>query len=139
MESDSGLFLVLKTKKIKTMKSLFEKFNDGGPVFTTIIFICLLVIIALFLINILRKGNRSKTISLIKHIGWFAVAWGFLGRTFGLINAFDAVAAHGELTPSLLADGLKMALIDPLFGIFVFIIARLGIIILVAAQKTNEE
>ena len=72
----------------------------------------------------------------MKHIGWFAVALGFMGRTFGLINAFDAVAAHGELTPSLLADGLKMALVDPLFGIFVFIIARLGIIILVALKKT---
>ena len=44
--------------------------------------------------------------SLMKHIAWFAVAWGFMGRTFGLINAFDAVAAHGELTPSLLAEGL---------------------------------
>ena len=71
----------------------------------------------------------------MKHIGWFAVAWGFMGRTFGLIHAFDLVEVHGELTPSLLAEGLKMALVDPLFGIFVFTITRLGIIILVASQK----
>ena len=74
--------------------------------------------------------------SLMKHIGWFAVAWGFMGRTFGLIHAFDLVEASGELTPSLLAEGLKMALVDPLFGIFVFVVARLGIIILIAMKKT---
>jgi len=45
------------------------------------------------------------------------------------------VAAYGELTPRLLADGLKMALVDPLFGIFVFVIARVLIIFLIALQK----
>ncbi|MBN1985341.1 MAG: MotA/TolQ/ExbB proton channel family protein [Prolixibacteraceae bacterium] len=118
------------------MKSLIGKFIDGGPVFTVVIFICLILVLALFAAAFMNKANQEKFKLLMKHIGWFAVAWGFMGRTFGLINAFDAVAAHGELTPSLLADGLKMALVDPLFGIFVFIVARLGIIILVATKKT---
>jgi hypothetical protein len=117
------------------MKSLIGKFIDGGPVFTVIIFICLVLVLALFVVTLLNKDNRDKLILIMKHIGWFAVAWGFMGRTLGLIHAFDAVAAHGELTPALLADGLKMALIDPLFGIFVFIIARLGIIYVVATRK----
>jgi hypothetical protein len=119
------------------MNSLIGKFIDGGPVFTVVIFICLLVVIALFGIALIGRSNSEKMILLMKHIGWFAVAWGFLGRTFGLIHAFDAVAAHGDLTPSLLADGLKMALVDPLMGILVFAIARLGIIIIVALQKNN--
>ena len=119
------------------MKSLIGKFIDGGPIFTGVIFICLLVVLALFIIALLKKKNSEKAIALLKHVGWFAVAWGFMGRTFGLIHAFDAVAAHGELTPSLLADGLKMALVDPLFGIFVFVVARVGIIILVAIKKQN--
>lgn len=117
------------------MKSIIGKFIDGGPVFTVIILICLLAVLALFFIAITKKEKNEKYKSLMKHIGWFAVAWGFMGRTMGLIHAFDAVAAHGELTPGLLADGLKMALVDPLFGIFVFVIARLGIIILVSMQK----
>ena len=117
------------------MKSIIGKFMDGGPIFTTVILICLLIILGLFVYALIKKDNQEKAKSLMKHIAWFAVAWGFMGRTFGLINAFDAVAAHGELTPSLLADGLKMALVDPLFGIMVFIVARLGIIILVAKQK----
>ena len=117
------------------MKSIIEKFIDGGPVFTVVILLCLILVLVFFVQAFVKKENPEKMMSLMKHLGWFAVAWGFMGRTFGLIHAFDAVAAHGELTPSLLADGLKMALVDPLFGIFVFIVARLGIIILVASKK----
>jgi biopolymer transport protein ExbB/TolQ len=81
------------------------------------------------------KDDNKKTIDLMASFAWFAVAWGFMGRTFGLIKAFDMVGAAGELTPSLLAGGLKMALVDPLFGIFVFVVARLGIIILISLQR----
>jgi len=117
------------------MNSIIGKFNDGGPIFTYTIFIVLIVILAFFIKGLMDKGNNKKTIELMKSFAWFAVAWGFLGRTFGLIEAFDRVGAAGELTPSLLAGGLKMALIDPLFGIFVFIVARIGIIILISLQK----
>ena len=117
------------------MNSLLGKFNDGGPIFTYTIFVILIVILALFIKGLMDKGDNKKTMDLIKSFAWFAVAWGFMGRTFGLIKAFDMVGAAGELTPSLLAGGLKMALVDPLFGIFVFIIARIGIIILISLQK----
>ena len=121
------------------MNSIIGKFIDGGPVFTVVIFICLLAVIGLIIFAFVKKGIDKKAFYLIKHIGWFAVAWGFMGRTFGLISAFDAVEAHGELTPSLLASGLKMSLIDPLFGIIVFIVARAGIILLIAMKKKNNQ
>ncbi len=117
------------------MKQLIDKFNDGGPIFTYTILIVLIIILALFIKGLMDKGDNKKTIDLLKSFAWFAVAWGFLGRTFGLIKAFDMVGAAGELTPNLLAGGLKMALVDPLFGIFVFIVARAGIIILISIQK----
>ena len=120
------------------MNSIIGKFNDGGPIFTYTIFILLLVIIALFARVLIKKELLNKTKELINSIAWFAVVWGFLGRTFGLIKAFDMVAAQGELTPRLLADGLKMALVDPLFGLFVFLIARALIIVLIAIQKENN-
>lgn len=121
------------------MNSIIGKFVDGGPIFTIVIFICLILVLALFVATFMIRTNQQKYMSLMKHIGWFAVAWGFMGRTFGLIHAFDLVEASGELTPSLLAEGLKMALVDPLFGIFVFIVARVGIIILVATGKKKNE
>lgn len=121
------------------MNGLIGKFNDGGPIFTYPILIFLIVIIALFAIELIKTGDRNKAILLIKNFGWLAVAWGFMGRTFGLIKAFDMVSASGELTPRLLAEGLKMALVDPLFGIFVFIVARILVITLVASQKKNYQ
>ncbi|MBI9062746.1 MAG: MotA/TolQ/ExbB proton channel family protein [Marinilabiliaceae bacterium] len=120
------------------MTSLFYKFNDGGPFLTYPMLILLLVIIALFVKVLLNKTNNGKTIALITSLGWFTLAWGFLGRTFGLIAAFDAIQAVGELTPHHLAEGLKMALINPLFGITVFLIARLGIIILIWLKKDAD-
>ena len=117
------------------MNDLLGKMNDGGPIFTYTILIAFLIIIGLFIKALLSKSDNYKAIELIKSISWFAVAWGFLGRTFGLIKAFDLVAAHGDVTPSLLADGLKMALVDPLAGILVFALARIGILILIGMQK----
>jgi hypothetical protein len=114
---------------------LLGKFNDGGPVFTYTIFIVLIIVLAFFIKGLMDKGDNKKTIDLMASFAWFAVAWGFMGRTFGLIKAFDMVGAAGELTPSLLAGGLKMALVNPLFGIFVFVVARLGIIILISLQR----
>lgn len=117
------------------MTGLLGKMNDGGPIFTYTILIAFLCIIALFIKALISNKDKYKEIELIKSLSWFAFAWGFLGRTFGLIMAFDMVAAAGELTPHLLADGLKMALVDPLMGIFVFAVARVGILILIGFQK----
>ncbi len=117
------------------MNSLIDKLNEGGPIFTYPILILLLVILALIVKGFMSKNENSKTISLIASIAWFAVAWGFLGRTFGLIVAFDNIAAAGELTPHLMAEGLKMAILDPLMGIVTFLIARAGIIVLTLMNK----
>lgn len=40
-----------------------------------------------------------------------------------------------ELTPSMIADGLIMALVGPLIEVIVFIIARIAIIILTLIKK----
>lgn len=120
------------------MTQIINKFNEGGPSFTYPILILLMVIIALFVYGVIKKDNRSKMIELIKSFSWFTIAWGFYGRTIGLIVAFDNVSAHGELTPSLLAEGLKMALINPIFAIFVFLVARAGIIALILLKKKEE-
>jgi hypothetical protein len=117
------------------MNGLIEKMNDGGPVFTYVILMALLAIIVLFVRAIIQKGDNYKTIELIKQISWFAIAWGFLGRVFGLIGIFDKVQIAGDIAPSVMAHGLKMALVSPLTGMLVFALARLALIILVAAQK----
>jgi hypothetical protein len=115
------------------------KFNEGGPFFTYTILILLIIILAIFIKGLIDRKDLNKTISLIKSLSWFTIAWGFLGRTIGLIDAFDNVLSHGELTINHLAEGLKMALLDPLFAIMVFIVARALIIALILMQKEKSK
>ena len=120
------------------MKSIIGKLNDGGPFFTYVIMVLLLLIIALIVKAVLERDLSKKTRSIIASVGWFALAWGYMGRTFGLILAFDNIAAAGEITPAHMAGGLKMALIGPLCGLTAFIVARLGILILQLKSKKES-
>lgn len=121
------------------MKSLIEKLNDGGPLITYTILVLILVILVLFVKALIEKNFNRKTRDLIASFGWFALAWGYLGRTFGLIMAFDKVAAAGEISPQLLAGGLKMALVGPLVGLTAFLISRIAILILIGLQKKEAQ
>ena len=122
------------------MKSIIGKLNDGGPVFTYTIMVLLLIIIVLFAKAILEKDYSKKSRSIVASMGWLALAWGYLGRTFGLIVAFDNIAVAGEITPEHMAGGLKMALIGPLCGITAFLLARLGILLLqLKSRKESYE
>ena len=120
------------------MISFIYILNDGHPLITYLILIVLVVILVLFVKRLIAGEHSEKSISLISSLGWFAIAWGFLGRTLGLIDAFDAIQASGELTPSMISDGIKMALVGPLVGVITFIIARICIIILVWKKKEEH-
>lgn len=122
---------------MEIMSAIITKLNEGGPFFTYPMVIILLLILMLFARELLKGNNQSKTISLLSSIGWFVIAWGFLGHTIGLVTAFDNVGAHGEIAPAYLATGLKMALLNLLMGSFVFIVARLCIIILIWKRKES--
>jgi len=109
--------------------------NDGGPIFTYPTFL-LLIITIILLVKVFMKGDADgNNKKLIIHIGLFALVWGFLGQLIGLIGAFDAIEAAGDIAPSILAAGLKIALLSPTFGMVVFLVGRLGIIILTALKK----
>jgi hypothetical protein len=118
------------------MAVIFHILRDGGIIFSYPIVLLFFVVLYLIIKGFLSKSDINKTKELLISIGWFVLAWGFLGRTVGLINAFDNIQASGELTPKLLSGGIKMALVDPLLGIFTFCVARAGVIIFMI--KNNE-
>jgi glucan phosphoethanolaminetransferase (alkaline phosphatase superfamily) len=120
------------------MKAIIGKLNDGGPIFTYTIVVLILILLVLFIKALLEKDFSRKSRSIVASIGWFALAWGYLGRTFGLIMAFDKIAAAGEITPELTAGGLKMALVGPLCGLTAFLLARLFILILQLKSKRES-
>lgn len=50
---------------------------------------------------------------------------GFLGTVIGMIQAFDAIAAAGEISPQVVATGIKVALITTVGGLIVALILQL--------------
>jgi len=104
--------------------------NDGGPGFMYPLVILIIVNIALTVKGFINKGNVQKTIKLISSVSLFAFVWGLLGQVIGLIAAFDAIEAAGDISPAMLAAGLKISFIVPMFGFVTFLIGRIGIILL---------
>lgn len=50
---------------------------------------------------------------------------GFMGTVIGMIDAFDAIAEAGDVSPSLVADGIKVALLTTVGGLIVAVILQL--------------
>lgn len=49
---------------------------------------------------------------------------GFLGTVVGMIDAFDAIQAAGDISPSLVAGGIKVALLTTVGGLIVAMILQ---------------
>ncbi len=119
--------------------TLINRFMEGGAFFMSLILTCLLIsiyFIAKSLLNI--KSNVEISKKMLKHIsdsGTLGLALGVMGAFIGLITAFDVLEATGEADPSIIAGGLKVALLSPLFGLFTFSVSKLAILILRIIQK----
>lgn len=50
---------------------------------------------------------------------------GFMGTVIGMIDAFDAIEAAGDISPSLVAGGIKVALLTTVFGLIAAIILQI--------------
>lgn len=112
------------------MSQIFDRIIEGRPVFMVPILLILLASIVLTIIAALGKRDTAITCELIGHISLFAMIWGLLGSTIGLIVAFDAISAINDVETPSVAGGLKVALLNTVFGLFTFAISRIGMIIL---------
>ena len=119
--------------------TLFNRFMEGGALFMSLVLICLLISIYFTVKSLLNiKTNIEISKKMLKHIsdsGTLGLALGVMGAFIGLITAFDVLEATGEADPSIIAGGLKVALLSPLFGLFTFSVSKLAILILRIIQK----
>ena len=119
--------------------TLFNRFMEGGALFMSLILVSFLISIYYIVKSILNiKTNIGVSIKMLKHINDSSVlglALGILGAFLGLISAFDALEASGQADPAVIAGGLKIALLSPLFGLFTFSVSKLAILILRIIQK----
>lgn len=112
-------------------------FNDGGPLFMYVTLLLLIGVLGLFIMSFMSKTETSRSISLISSVSLFALVWGFLSQLVGLIGAFDSIESYDNISPEILAGGIKVSILSPAFGMVVFLIARVAIIILQLKKKSQ--
>ncbi|MBS4015221.1 MAG: MotA/TolQ/ExbB proton channel family protein [Candidatus Latescibacteria bacterium] len=110
----------------KVLKSALEK-SSGGR--------------ALMEDAVLRASSTELTfldrgMSLLGGIITVAPFFGFLGTVTGMIRAFAAVAAVGEVEPTVVASGISEALVTTKWGLM--IAAPLSIVFILIQSKINS-
>ena len=73
----------------------------------------------------LQAANLEKGCSWIKLFIAMAPSLGFLGTVIGMVMAFDNIQIEGDISPKIVASGMKVALITTIFGIVVALILQL--------------
>lgn len=96
----------------------------------TLIFF-VLIVVSLFAAVFIAKNkddeeNKIKNLlSYIKNIGLFGLVFGIFGQLIGLYMAFDTIQDIGNISPAMLAGGLKVSMITTLYGMVIFLFANL--------------
>ena len=72
-----------------------------------------------------QMGLLESGLSWITLFISIAPSLGFLGTVIGMIGAFDAIEAAGDISPNVVAGGMKVALITTVAGLIVAIILQL--------------
>ncbi|MCI0523011.1 MAG: MotA/TolQ/ExbB proton channel family protein, partial [Bacteroidales bacterium] len=71
-----------------------------------------------------QMGLLEKNLSWISLFIALAPMLGFLGTVIGMIAAFDAIEQAGTVSATIVAGGIKVALITTVFGLVVAIILQ---------------
>ena len=72
-----------------------------------------------------QAGLLEKGLSWIALFIALAPMLGFMGTVIGMIAAFDAIEVAGDISPALVAGGIKVALITTVSGLVVAIILQI--------------
>jgi biopolymer transport protein ExbB len=70
-------------------------------------------------------GRLEKGLSWIALFIALAPMLGFMGTVIGMIMAFDMIEAAGDISPTIVAGGIKVALLTTVFGLIVAIILQI--------------
>ena len=73
----------------------------------------------------LQSGYLEKNLSWITLFTAAAPSLGFLGTAVGMVQAFDDIVKAGDISPTVVAGGMKVALITTIGGIIVALILQI--------------
>ena len=120
-------------------KELKTKFIEGTASFMSLVAIALVIGLAFCIERIiylsLAEINTKKFLAAIeaaleKGCSWItlfiamAPSLGFLGTVIGMVQAFDKIQQVGDISPTVVAGGMKVALITTIFGLIVALILQ---------------
>jgi biopolymer transport protein ExbB len=71
-----------------------------------------------------QASNLEKNLSWITLFIAMSPSLGFLGTVIGMVQAFDKIQQVGDISPTVVAGGMKVALITTIFGIVVALILQ---------------
>lgn len=72
-----------------------------------------------------QAANLEKGCSWITLFIAIAPSLGFLGTVIGMVMAFEQIQLAGDINPTIVASGMKVALITTIFGIIVALVLQL--------------
>ena len=72
-----------------------------------------------------QTANLERGCSWIKLCITIAPSLGFLGTVIGMVMAFDNIRVAGDISATIVASGMKVALITTIFGIIVALVLQL--------------
>ena len=72
-----------------------------------------------------QMGQLESNLSWISLFISIAPMLGFLGTVIGMVQAFDDIQKAGDISPSIVAGGMKVALITTVAGLIVAILLQL--------------
>ena len=73
----------------------------------------------------IATARLEKNMSWISFIIAVSPMVGFLGTAVGMVMAFDAIERAGDISPTVVAGGMKVALLTTVFALIVAIITQL--------------
>jgi biopolymer transport protein ExbB len=72
-----------------------------------------------------QMGQMERGLIWISLFIALAPMLGFMGTVVGMISAFDAIEAAGDISPSLVAGGIKVALLTTVAGLIVAVLLQI--------------
>ncbi len=72
-----------------------------------------------------QMGNMEKGLSWLQLFIALSPMLGFLGTVVGMIQAFDKIVEDGQVSPTTVADGIKVALLTTVFGLIAAIFLQI--------------
>ncbi|HEY9117051.1 MAG TPA: MotA/TolQ/ExbB proton channel family protein, partial [Roseivirga sp.] len=100
-----------------------------------VVMVVLSVICAKTVLSNQMTDSSHRKIRLIKELGLFALIIGLLASAIDLMGAFQAIEMAGDVSPSVLAGGLKITFISSVYGLMIYALSLL--IYFALRAKTN--